>query len=569
MAIYEEFIGCSRDDFQSLEDAQQNYHIQCPANFNFAYDVMDVIASRTPDKRAMVWVSNEKEEKIFTFADMKRESDRAANYLRSQGIRKGDAVLCVLKRTYLFWIFVLAMHKIGAIVVPATNMLTAKDYIYRCNAAKVKVVLITADGDCTDHFDEGEGKYETVVKKFVTKHKEIGNGWIDLDAGLEQTPYEWSRPTDDQATTAEDTMMIAFTSGTTGYPKIITHDFRYPLGHITTGVFWHRVVDGGLHFTVSDSGWMKCFWGKMYGQWFGETALMVYDFDRFKGDEILEIIQKYRVTTFCVPPTMYRMILQNDVTKYDLTSLTHCCTAGEALNPEIFNQWKAATGLEIHEGFGQSETPVCICTIYPWTKPTPGAIGLPAPGFDVHLLDADGNFCQRGTVGEICIRVDNRHTSRPIGLLSGYNFSDEETDEAFRNGFYHTGDRAYRDEHGLFRFVGRTDDVIKSSGYRIGPFEIESVLMEHPSVLEVAVTGVPDELRGFLVKATIVLQKGYQPSDELIKELQTYVKVNTAPYKYPRVIEFVDSLPKTFSGKIQRNVIRDRDMKKWQEEHTV
>lgn len=566
MAIYEEFIGRSRDDFTSLEDAQQNLRIDYPDNFNFAYDVMDVIASRTPDKRALVWVSNEDEERIFTFGDLKKESDRAANFLRAQGIGKGDRVLFILKRSYLFWIFVLAMHKVGAIIVPATNMLTAKDYIYRCNAAKVKAVIITADGDCTAHFDEGEAKCETVEKKFVTKHKDAGKGWIDLEAELEKASYDWTRPTDEQATVATDISMIAFTSGTTGYPKIITHDFRYPLGHIVTGVFWHRVVDGGLHFTVSDSGWMKCFWGKMYGQWFGESAHLVYDFEKFDGKKILEKLEKYQVTTFCVPPTMYRMILQNDVSQYNLSSLTHCCTAGEALNPEIFNQWKNATGLEIYEGFGQSETPVCICTIEPWTKPTPGAIGLPAPGFDVHILDPDGNFCTRGTVGEICIRVDD-FDHRPCGLLSSYNENDEETKNAYRNGFYHTGDRAYRDEKGLFRFVGRTDDVIKSSGYRIGPFEIESVLMEHAAVMEVAVTGVPDELRGFLVKASIVLNKGFTPSDELVKELQTYVKVNTAPYKYPRIIDFVDALPKTFSGKIQRNVIRDRDMKKWQEEH--
>ena len=559
MAIYEEFIGCSRDDFTSLEDAQQNYHITCPDNFNFAYDVIDKIASRTPDKRAMVWVSNDDEEKIFTFADMARESDRAANYLYSRGIRKGDRVLFVLKRSYLFWFFVMGCHKLGAIVVPATNMLKAKDYIYRCNAAKVKAVVITADGECTANFDEGADKCETVELKFVTKHKNAGEGWIDLEAEFEATPAEWPRPTGADAAGGVDTMMIAFTSGTTGYPKIITHDFTYPLGHIMTGVFWHRVVDGGLHFTVSDSGWMKCFWGKMYGQWMGETALLVYDFDKFDGEKILEKLEKYKVTTFCVPPTMYRMILQHDVSKYDLSSLTHCCTAGEALNPEIFNTWYKATGQKIYEGFGQSETPVCISTIYPWQEPEPGALGLPTPGFDVHLLDEDGNHCQRGTVGEICIRAESIE-KRPFGLLSGYNFNEEETAEAFRGGFYHTGDKAYRDEHGLFRFVGRTDDVIKSSGYRIGPFEIESVMLEHPAVLEVAVTGIPDELRGFLVKATVVLQKGFEPSDELVKELQTYVKVNTAPYKYPRVIEFVDSLPKTFSGKIQRTVIRDRDI---------
>ena len=566
MAIYEEYIGRSRESFTSLEDLQQNYHITYPDNFNFAYDVMDELARRTPDKRAMVWVSNEDEEKIFTFDDFRRESNRAANYFRSQGIKKGDRVLFVLKRSYLFWIFLLAMHKLGAIVVPAVNMLMAKDYIYRCNAAKIKAVVITADGDCTKHFDEGEAKCETVEMKFVTKHKDAGAGWIDVEAGYEACSEEWERPTDDQATTALDTMIIGFSSGTTGYPKMIAHDFRYPLGHISTGVFWHRVVDGGLHFAISDSGWMKCFWGKLYGQWMGETAHFVYDFDKFNGQKILEKLEKYKITTFCCPPTMYRMLLQNDVSKYDLSSIVHCCTAGEALNPEIFNQWKSETGLEIYEGFGQSETPVCICTLEPWMTPIPGSCGLSAPGYDVHILDADGNNCTRGSVGEICVRVDS-YEKRPLGLLASYNFDKEETEKAFRNGYYHTGDRAYRDEHGMFRFVGRTDDVIKSSGYRIGPFEIESVLMEHPAVLEVAVTGVPDELRGFLVKATIVLQKGYTGSEELTKELQTYVKENTAPYKYPRIIDYVDALPKTFSGKIQRNVIRERDQKIWDEAH--
>ena len=563
MAIYEKFIGRSRDSFTSYEDLHENYHITCPDGFNFAYDVMDVLAAEKPDKRAMVWVGNDFEERIYTFGDIKRESDRAARYLYSKGIRKGDRVLMVLKRSYWFWFLLLGMHKLGAILVPATNMLMAKDYVYRCNAAKVKAVIVTADGDCTDYFDKGEGQYETVEMKFVTKGKQVP-GWIDFEAEIANVPYEWEKPQGDDYAGGTDTSMIAFTSGTTGYPKIITHDFRYPLGHIATGVFWHRVVDGGLHFTVSDTGWMKCFWGKMYGQWMGETALLIYDFDKFNGDNILTMLEKYRVTTFCVPPTMYRMILQSDVSKYDLSALTHCCTAGEALNPEIFNKWYAATGLKIHEGFGQSETPVCIATFAPFMEPVPGALGFPSPGFDVHILDANDEQAQRGTVGEICVRADSIET-RPLGLLSSYNENAEETAEAYRNGFYHTGDRAYRDEHGMFRFVGRGDDVIKSSGYRIGPFEIESVLMEHDAVAEVAVTGVPDPdgIRGFLVKATIVLADGFEGSPELVKELQTYVKVNTAPYKYPRIVVFTDALPKTFSGKIQRAVIRDRDMQAW------
>lgn len=561
MPIYEKFTGRSRESFSSLEDCLKNYKISCPDDFNFAYDVIDVLGTEKPDKRAILYISNEGEEKQFTFGDVMRMSNKAANYFTSLGIAKGDRVLLVLKRSYLFWFALLGLHKIGAIVVPASNMLKAKDYIYRCNKAEIKCVIITADGDCTTYFDEGFAECETVSIKLVNKHKSIGNGWLDFEAGLEAADDKWTRPVGDSATKATDTMLICFSSGTTGYPKIITHDFRYPLGHISTGVFWHRVVDGGLHFAISDTGWMKAFWGKLYGQWMGETAIMIYDFDKFDGADILSKLEKYRVTTFCCPPTMYRMILQNNVSKYDLSSIVNCCTAGEALNAEIFRQWKEATGLEIHEGFGMSETPVCISTLYPWMTPIPGAIGLPSPGLDVHILDEFGNYCQRGTVGEICIRADSVE-DRPFGILSGYNFDEEETAQAFRGGFFHTGDLAYRDEKGLFVYFGRNDDVIKSSGYRIGPFEIESVLLEHPAVLEVAVTGVPDPVRGFVVKATIVLQHGFYSSDKLVKELQDYVKKNTAPYKYPRIIEFVDELPKTISNKVRRVAIREKDSQK-------
>ena len=439
-------------------------------------------------------------------------------------------------------------------------MLKGKDYVYRCNKAKIKYAVITGDDSCTEYFDEKKDEYETIEKKFVTKHKEI-DGWIDFEAGFDVAKEEWSRPTGDADTTVDDTMIINFSSGTTGYPKIIAHDFKYPLGHIMTGVFWHRVVDGGMHFTVSDSGWAKSLWGKYYGQWMGESANLVYDFDKFDGADILSKLEKYKVTTFCVPPTMYRLMLQNDVSKYDLSSITHCCTAGEALNADIFNKWKEATGLEIHEGFGMSETPVSICTLYPWTKPVPGAIGFPAPGLKVHILDEDCNHCQRGTIGEICIKSPSPE-EHPCGVVASYNFSEEDTADAYRNGFFHTGDLAYRDEQGRFVYFGRNDDVIKSSGYRIGPFEIESVMLEHPSVLEVAVTGVPDPVRGFVVKATVVLRPGFEGSDELVKELQNYVKTNTAPYKYPRIIEFVDELPKTFSGKVRRVEIRQNDANK-------
>ena len=560
MAIYEKFVGASRDDFLSLKDAQTNYTLSYNDDFNFAYDVIDVLGTEKPDKLAMVWISNDKSEvKHLTFRDMMLNSNKAANYFKYMGIKKGDKVMLTLKRSYFFWYCILGLHKIGAIVVQATDMLKGKDYVYRCNIGNIKAAVITGDGQATEYFDEMQEKYDHPIIKFVTKHKDAGEGWIDFETGFEMASDQWQRPTGEEATTADDTMLMAFSSGTTGYPKIITHNFKYPLGHIMTGVFWHRVVDGGLHFTISDTGWLKSLWGKIYGQWFGESAVLVYDFDKFDGADILGVLQDYKVTTFCVPPTMYRMMLLNDVEKYDLSSLTHCCTAGEALNPEIYNKWLQATGHKIYEGFGQTETTLCIATIYPWTEPVPGAIGLPVPGFDVHILDNDNQSCPRGTTGEISIRVLSRDR-KSCGLLDTYNFSMEDTKKALHDGFYHTGDTAYRDERGLFRYVGRNDDVIKSSGYRIGPFEIESVLLEHAAVSEVAVTGVPDPIRGFAVKATIVLAKGIEPSDELTKELQTYVKTNTAPYKYPRIVEYVSELPKTFNGKIRRNAIREKDL---------
>ena len=563
MTIYEKFVGAKRDDFFSLEDAQKNYKLTYDDTFNFAYDVVDELGKTKPDKLAMLWVSADGEEKRFTFKDMMLCSNKAANYFKYMGIRKGDRVLLVLKRSYFFWVCILALHKIGAIAIQATNMLKAKDYVYRCNVADIKAVVMTGDGQETEYFDEGGDQYKTVELKFVIGHKNAGPDWIDFETGYDMANSDWQRPTGENAPMADDTMLISFSSGTTGYPKIISHNFKYPLGHIMTGVFWHRVIDGGLHLTISDTGWLKSLWGKLYGQWFGESAVFVYDFRKFDAADILGKLEKYKITTFCVPPTMYRLLLQEDVTKYNLSSLTHCCTAGEALNPEIFNKWYDATGLKIYEGFGQTETTVCIATIKPWTEPVPGAIGFPVPGFDVHILDENDQSCQRGTTGEICIRVLSVDR-KSCGLMDGYNLSIEETKKAMHGGFYHTGDTAYRDEKGMFRYVGRNDDVIKSSGYRIGPFEIESVLLEHPAVMEVAVTGVPDKIRGFVVKATIVLSSGYEGTDELTKELQTYVKKNTAPYKYPRIIEYVTELPKTFSGKIRRSEIRDNDKAKYE-----
>ncbi|HKL74039.1 MAG TPA: AMP-binding protein [Clostridia bacterium] len=561
MAIYEKFIGRTRESFDnlSLAQARKEFKISYPDDFNFAYDVIDVLGTTKPEKEALYYLSNTKEEKRFTFKDMMIYSNKVANYLYSIGIRKGDRVLLVLKRSYLFWFVMLALHKIGAVAIQATHMLKAKDYIYRCNKANIKAVIITGDEGCTENFDEGIDQCPTVSLCLVTKHKKQA-GWLDFEEGMEQASEIWERPQGKEKTWATDIMMLAFSSGTTGYPKMIVHDFTYPLGHLCTGVFWHRVVDGGLHFTISDTGWLKSLWGKFYGQWLGESSVLVYDFEKFDGADILSVIEKTKATTLCVPPTMYRLMLLNDINNYDLSALTHCCAAGEALNSEIFNTWKKATNLEIYEGFGQTETTVCLATIYPFTKPVPGYMGMPVMGYEIELLDANDNVCMPGEAGQICIKASK--DCKPCGLFDEYYQDEEANEKAWRNGYYHTGDEANRDEHNRFHYVGRNDDVIKSSGYRIGPFEVESVLLEHPSVLEVAVTGVPDPIRGFNVKATIVLRKGYEASDELAHELQAYVKRVTAPYKYPRVVEFVSELPKTFNGKIKRVAIRERDMDK-------
>ena len=561
MAIYEKFTGRTRESFSSLSDALENFKLSWDDDFNFAYDVVDVLGVEKPDKLAMLWISNEGEEKRFTFRDMMVLSNKAASFLSDMGVKKGDRVLLVLKRSYLFWTCLLALHKIGAIAIQATDMLKSSDYVYRCNEAEINYAIMTGDGPVTEYFDEAYDKYQFMEKKFVTKHKNAGDGWIDIEKGIDEASENWSRPTGEDDIKATDTMLMAFSSGTTGYPKIITHDHTYPLGHIMTGVFWHYVVDGGLHFTVSDTGWLKALWGKIYGQWLGESAVLVYDFDRFDALDILQKLEQYKVTTFCVPPTMYRFMLLHDVKGFDLSSLTQCCTAGEALSPEIYNEWEKATGLGIYEGFGQTETTLCISTLYPWMTPIPGSMGKPTPGYNVQILDKNGEIATKGAIGEVCIAA-NSINDRPRGLLTSYNRSEDDTLAAWHDGFYHTGDTAYMNEQGYFIYVGRNDDVIKSSGYRIGPFEIESVLIEHKAVLEAAVTGVPDPIRGFAVKATIVLRKGYEPSDELTKDIQNHVKNTTAPYKYPRIIEYVAELPKTFNGKVRRVEIRERDSEK-------
>lgn len=519
-------------------------------NFNFAYDVLDVIAQAEPKRRAMMWCNEAGEEHSFTFEDMMKYSNMTANFLAAHGIKRGDTVMLILKRHYQFWFLVLALHKLGVIGIPATNQLTKKDIAYRCNAAGVSAVVCTMDGDTAEHVDAAMAESST-VKKLISVHGSR-EGWINFDEEYKKYPDTLERVD----TLATDPMLLYFTSGTTGMPKMVVHDFTYPIAHIMTAKYWHKIVPDGLHLTISDSGWMKCMWGKLYGQWFMEAGIFVCDFDRFHAPFILGLFSKYHITTFCAPPTMYRFFIKEDLKEYDLSDLTYACTAGEPLNPEVFNQFYKATGLKLMEAFGQTETTAVLMNMI-GTEPKVGSTGKPSPAYDVDLVDAEGNTVPAGTVGEIVLRTPNG--KKPVGMFSGYYKDPERTKNVWYNNIYHTGDTAWVDEDGYYWYVGRNDDIIKSSGYRIGPFEIESVLMEHPSVLECAITGVPDPIRGQVIKATIVLARGYTASEELKKELQDYVKNQTAPYKYPRVVEFVDELPKTISGKVRRVQIRGEE----------
>lgn len=525
-----------------------------PENFNFAYDVIDEIARLQPDRRAMVWCSEAGEERVFSFGDLKRESDKAANVLAGLGIQKDDKVMLILKRHYQFWTAILALHKLGATAIPATHLLTEKDILYRFRLAEVAGIVCTAEGDVTRFVDEACEEYDGLKCKLVARGEKPG--WQSYDRLVEEADDHL-----DRVPTTWDTGMLAyFTSGTTGYPKLVIHNHTYSIGHIITARHWHNVDPDGLHLTVSDTGWGKAAWGKLYGQWLCAAGIFVFDFEKFNAGALMSQIEKYRITTFCAPPTIYRFLVKEGMQGYDLSSIKYATTAGEALNPEVFNRFKEYTGLELMEGFGQTETTLTLGNLV-GSRPKPGSMGKPSPLYpNLALVDEDGNDVPAGVVGEIVIRAPEG--KRVVGLFDGYYRDEQLTHEAWHNGMYHTGDTAWRDEDGYFWYVGRTDDVIKSSGYRIGPFEIESVLMEHPAVLECAITGAPDPVRGVVVKATIVLTSNYQPNDELKKELQNYVKHQTAPYKYPRIVEFVDELPKTISGKIRRTEIRARDMGK-------
>jgi acetyl-CoA synthetase len=545
----------SQTEFKSYQDFAENFHIQIPENFNFAYDVVDEIARQTPDKIAMVWCNDLGEEKIFTFSQMKTYSDKAANFFLSAGIRKNDPVMLVLKRRYEFWFCILALHKIGAITIPATHLLSPKDFVYRNNAADIKMIVCVPDLEVIRHIEAAEDKSPTLkVKALVGEDRE---GWLNFNAGMESCSDELVRPKGADMTRNDDVMLLYFTSGTTGMPKMVNHNYIYPLGHIITAKYWQNVMNNGLHLTVADTGWAKSAWGKLYGQWLSGSAVMTYDFDKFVPKNMMEVIEKHKVTTFCAPPTIYRFLIKEDLRKFDLSALKYCVVAGEPLNPEVYKQFLEATGIKLMEGYGQTELTVALAT-YPWMEPKPGSMGKPTPGYRIDMLDENGNSCEIGEEGQIVIYTDQ---NTPIGMFNGYFRDETLTQKVWHDDIYYTGDMAWRDEDGYYWFVGRADDVIKSSGYRIGPFEVESALIEHPAVLECAITAVPDPDRGQIVKATVVLSKNYEASEGLAKELQEHVKKVTAPYKYPRIVEFVTELPKTISGKIRRVQIRDEDEK--------
>ncbi len=545
--------------FTSVEDYNKNLEFIIPENFNFAYDVMDAWAEEAPEKLALLWTNDQGEEIRTTYGELKEQSDQAASYLQSLGIGKNDPVMLILKRRYEWWVVMLALCKIGAIVIPATHMLTKKDIIYRNTRASVKAIICVDDAYVVSQIQAAMSESPTVKQYItITDHgKPIPEGFHDWQSEWKNAP-KFVRPA--FVNDNNDTMIMYFTSGTSGEPKMVAHDYLYAMGHLSTGVFWHNLHEGSLHLTVADTGWGKAVWGKFYGQWFAGATVFVFDHEKFNADTLLRQIEKYKVTSFCAPPTIYRFMIREDLSKYDLSSLEYCCTAGEALNPAVFEKFYEKTGIKMMEGFGQTETTMTLGT-FPWMEPKPGSMGIPNAQYDIDLVRADGSPCEDGEKGEIVVRVGDR---KPIGLFKEYYRDPELTREAWHDGLYHTGDMAWRDEDGYYWFEGRIDDVIKSSGYRIGPFEVESALMTHPAVVECAITGVPDDIRGMVVKATIVLGKEWKDKagDDLVKELQQHVKKVTAPYKYPRIIEFVDELPKTISGKIRRVEIRKKDAEK-------
>ena len=539
--------------YTSQEDFRKNFKIEVPENFNFGYDVVDAWAATQPDKKAILWTNDQGLEHQYTYAELKEKTDATASYFQSLGIGHGDMVMLILKRRIEFWLSIIALHKLGAVAIPATHLLTKKDIVYRCNAADIKMIVCAGENVITDHIVEAMPACPT-LQHVVSIGPGMPEGFKDFQEGI-ASAAPFVKPA--QPNTNDDIMLMYFTSGTTGEPKMVAHDFTYPLGHITTGSFWHNLHADSLHLTIADTGWGKAAWGKLYGQMLAGANIFVYDHEKFTPADILQKIQDCKITSLCAPPTIFRFLIKEDISKYDLSSLEYCTTAGEALNYSVYETFLKITGIRLMEGFGQTETTMTLGT-FPWMEPKPGSMGVPNPQYEIDLLTPDGRSAEDGEQGQIVIRTVN---GKPLGLFKGYYRDAERTEDAWHDDTYYTGDVAWRDEDGYYWFVGRADDVIKSSGYRIGPFEVESALMTHPAVVECAITGVPDEIRGQVVKATIILSKDYkgQEGPELIKELQNHVKKVTAPYKYPRVIEFVDELPKTISGKIRRVEIRSKD----------
>lgn len=551
--MIEQFL--TQTTFSSYDDFCRNLHIRVPDHFNFAYDVVDRIAIDDPGRRALLWTDTKGNERSFTFAELSRLSSQAAAFFRQLGVGHGDRVMLILKRHWEFWPVMMALHKLGAVAIPATHLLTAKDIIYRCEKAHIKMIVAAGDQMITGHIDAAAPDCPSLECR-VSTGPDTPRGWVNLHWGMNNAPA-FNRPL--MANRNSDTMLLYFTSGTSGEPKMVAHDFTYPLGHIVTASYWHNLHPGSRHLTVADTGWGKAVWGKLYGQWMAGAEVFVYDFDKFVPADLLRQMEKYRITSFCAPPTIYRFLIREDMKKYDLSALEWCTTAGEAMNPSVAETWKQITGLTVREAFGQTETTLTVGT-FPWVTPRPGSMGLPNPQYDIHVVDEDMRDVAPGEEGEIVIRIHD--DKKPVGLFKEYLDDPELTAAAWHDGWYHTGDLATRDTDGYLRFVGRKDDVIKSSGYRIGPFEVESACLTHPAVVECAITAVPDDVRGQVVKATIVLAKEYVPKigADLIKDIQDHVKRVTAPYKYPRVIEFVKELPKTISGKIRHVAIRQRDL---------
>lgn len=545
---------CPRIEFDSYEDFYDNFRIDVPEVFNFGFDVVDEWARVEPDKRALLWCDDHGEEITFTFTDIARLSNKTANAFRKLGIGKGDVVMMILRRRWEYWVCATALCKLGATLIPASLQLTTKDIVYRANSAEVKMMVCVADDYVCEQTEHALAEAPTIENRVIVAGQR--DGWTPFDELIADEPDTFERPTGEEGVTSKDIMLIYFTSGTTGLAKAVCHNFAHPLGHILTAKYWQQVRENELHMSVTDSGWAKFGWGKIYGQWICGATVFCYDMDKFVPTKLLEHMQNYKLVTFCAPPTMYRFMLQEDVASYDLSSIQNFATAGEPLNPEVTIAWERLTGKKIREGFGQTEGPVLLAT-YPWIEPRPGSMGKPSPLLNIKLLDDNGVEVPDGEEGAIC--VTKLKEAYPPGLFVGYFHDEERTRTAVGGEYYNLHDMAWRDSDGYCFFVGRNDDVIKCSGYRIGPFEVESALIEHPAVVECAVTAAPDPIRGKVVKATVVLARGWEPSDELVKELQNHVKHTTAPYKYPRIVEFVDELPKTIGGKIKRKLIRQND----------